>query len=153
MRLAVLDNSHVLAGWLEENNIFYYQWKGFVPAQAMQEIMEQILIHFTVGRGKLMMQDLRKLEAVNPATLEWLVTDWLPRAVQAGLTKVAILHPTSVFGQVSVIQARYKFRESNLPLQSGFFTSEQEAVAWLVSEDQGAKDALPEPATQHKATS
>lgn len=55
----------MLAGWLANRTVFYYSWKGFVPPQEMEQLLEEVLQHFRSAKSSLMLQDLRTTEPVS----------------------------------------------------------------------------------------
>lgn len=122
----------MLAGWIGEGNIFYYAWKGFVPANEMKQMLEEVLSHLEAEKSSLMLQDLQQAEAVTADIQEWMVASWLPRAAAVGLRKIALLTPRSVFGQMAVNQVKNKARANNTTdIESMFFDDEAKAIQWL----------------------
>lgn len=131
MLQTVLSNKYILAGWMDDGNVFYYTWKGFVPPNEMKILLDEVLMHLQIGNGALMLQDLRTTQAVGAEVQEWLITNWVPRAVAVGLRKVALLTPQSVFGQMAVNQVRNKVMINGVELDNQFFDDEAKAIQWL----------------------
>jgi hypothetical protein len=131
MLQTVISNKYILAGWIDDGHVFYYTWKGFVPTQEMKILLDEVLMHLQAGNGSLMLQDLRTAQAVSSEVQEWLITNWIPRAVAIGLRKVALLTPQSIFGQLAVNQVRNKLMVNGIELDNQFFDDEVKAVQWL----------------------
>lgn len=131
MLQTVINNKHLLAGWMDGGNIFYYSWKGFVPATEMKQLLEEVLTNLAAGKSPLMLQDLQHTQAVTADVQEWFATSWLPRAAAGGLRKIALLTPKSVFGQMAVTQTKKKFRINDIDIESMLFDDEVMAVQWL----------------------
>jgi hypothetical protein len=132
MLQTIIDNKHILAGWMDEGKIFYYSWKGFVPSAEMKRLLEEILIHLETKRAFLMLQNLQHTQAVTAEFQEWYATSWLPRACDRGLYRVALLTPRSIFGQLAVNKVAEKFRLYNSAyVESASFDDETQAIQWL----------------------
>lgn len=131
MLQTVINNKHILAGWMDDGNIFYYSWKGFVPSAEMKQLLEEVLSNLEIGKSTLMLQDLQHTQAVTTDMQEWFATSWLPRAAAGGLRKIALLTPKSVFGQMAVNQVKKKFSINNIDIESMLFDDEVKAVQWL----------------------
>ena len=67
---------------------------------------------------------------IDPEDQEWVNTDWLPRAIEAGYRKVAIIVPEDIFSQIAVDDIMEKAREE-APVEDHYFTNLEEAKAWL----------------------
>ncbi|WP_250629846.1 hypothetical protein [Rhodoflexus caldus] len=131
MLQTVISNKYILAGWIDDGHVFYYTWKGFVPPHEMKILLDEVLIHLQTGNSSLMLQDLRTAQAVGTEVQEWLINDWVPRAVAIGLRKVALLTPQSLFGQLAVNQVRNKVIINGIELDNQFFDDEVKAIQWL----------------------
>ncbi|MCS7019696.1 MAG: hypothetical protein RMJ87_11435 [Cytophagales bacterium] len=131
MLQVIIDNRYFLAGWMEEGRVFYYAWKGFAPPQEMKSLLEQVLTHLQKSKCSLMLQDLRHAQAVGMEMQEWIISYWLPRAVEVGIQKIAILAPVSIFAKIAIEQIKGKSPVSNVVLESQIFEQEESALQWL----------------------
>jgi SpoIIAA-like len=59
----------------------------------------------------------------------WLTSDWIPRAMAAGLRRAALITPTFYFNRVAVESVGQRLDPQALTLQ--FFDSREAARAWL----------------------
>jgi hypothetical protein len=135
MASPIIDNKYLLAEWRNEGTIFYYAWKGFVPGPAMRANLEEILAVFAQGQTPCMLQDLTQVRAVAPEDQDWITTNWVPRAMTAGMRKVAMLTPASVFGQIASQNVQVKVAVNGLDLYNQFFDDYAKAEAWLLGGD------------------
>lgn len=121
----------MLAGWIDGDNIFYYAWKGFVPPNEMKQLLEEVLSHLEAAKTPLMLQDLQQAQAIANDMQEWIAASWLPRAAAVGLRKIALLTPSSIFGQMAVNQVKNKARVNTTDIESMFFDDKAKAIQWL----------------------
>jgi hypothetical protein len=135
MASPIIDNKYLLAEWRSGGAIFYYAWKGFVPGPAMRINFEEILVAFAQGQASCMLQDLTQVRAVAPEDQDWITTNWVPRAIAAGMRKVAMLTPASVFGQMATQNVQGKVAINGLDVHNRFFDDYAKAEAWLLGGD------------------
>jgi len=53
-------------------------------------------------RAKNWLADMRKMGVVSPENQKWSNADWFPRAIAAGIKKMALVVPSSTLAQMSV---------------------------------------------------
>lgn len=106
-------NSLLLASNLEDNPICSVSfddsvpciavlWKGYANSTQLRFIHESILhlvkeLHVTKVLG-----DDTALTTIHSEDAKWIVEDWMPRAMAAGLKVVASITPTWYFGKLAV---------------------------------------------------
>jgi hypothetical protein len=134
MNKPMIDNQYILAEWRNDERIFYYKWKGFVPGPQMRANLDQVLTEFAKGQTTLILQDLTLVKLVAPNDQEWVTVNWIPRAIAAGMRKVALLTPTSIFGQMATNNVNVNLKINGIDLHNQFFDDYAKAEAWLLGE-------------------
>lgn len=111
----------------EETNAIELLWLGKQSKDAYELIFKKGLEYLIAYKATCWLSDIRQQGVVAPAQSEWLQKEIIPKAVAAGLTKVAVLMDKDVFKDFYI-----KTLESKT--QSGFlryFGLLDEANAWL----------------------
>jgi len=135
MTTGIIDNKYLTAEWRNNGRIFFYAWKGFVPGLQMRSLLDDLLAEYAKGDTPLMLQDLTMVKAVGPEDQAWIYTNWMPRAIAAGMRKVAILTPASAFGQMAASNVSIRAKINGLEIYNQFFAEYAEAEAWLLADN------------------
>lgn len=103
-------------------------WKRYATSLQLRFIHEYILYLIKAhGIGKILGDDT-SLATIHLDDREWIVRDWMPRAVAAGLRFAASKSPNSYFGNLSVNDVKVN-APASLVLRS--FESLTAARSWL----------------------
>jgi hypothetical protein len=78
----------------------------------------------------LLLNDNRNQSGPWPKLDDWLATVWIPALSAAGLKRMAHIHSTSIFTQIS---ARRFAQDVVHGIEFAHFDDEAEAIAWLVA--------------------
>jgi hypothetical protein len=83
-------------------------WKRYVTSLQLRFVHEKLLEMIAETGAHKVLGDDTELSAIHPKDQDWIVTDWLPRAFEAGLKAAASKRPSGYFGRLSTtrIQAR-----------------------------------------------
>jgi hypothetical protein len=103
-------------------------WKRYATSTQLRYIHECILSLLKQhGLQKILGVDT-KLPLIHDEDQKWIVDNWMPRALAAGLRAGASTRPASLFGRISVAEV-----QSHLPgsLLIRSFDSVGEARSWL----------------------
>ncbi len=133
MTTEIINNNYLTAEWRNNGRVFFYAWKGFVPSLKMRSLLDELLVEYAKGNTPLMFQDLTMVKAVAPEEQAWIFTNWVPRAIAAGMRKVAILTPASAFGQMAASNVSTSAKVNGLEIHNQFFADYAEAEAWLLA--------------------
>jgi hypothetical protein len=69
--------------------------------------------------------------SISPELQEWVEQLFVPVFTEIGVTKYAIVLPSSLFGQVSMEQTVDEVKEQHNEIEFKYFDSEPEAEEWL----------------------
>lgn len=117
------------------------QWHAFANATefiALQGFaLEYFEAHSTPAQPWGWVGDVRQMSAIPDKAQQWLLAEFNPRAVAAGLREVSVVLATSIFGQLATQRYAQNARQAGpeQALQTSFFDS-------LVGAKEGARRAL-----------
>jgi hypothetical protein len=106
-------------------------WKGYATSREFREANERILEVLAERKADKLLGDIEEFVLIGSEDQTWLSTDWIPRAVQAGLRKVALITPVFYFNKVAVESVGERLDPEALKLQQ--FDSAPAAREWLAS--------------------
>ena len=100
--------------------------------RAYNDAMVPALQHYGTGR---MLRDNRRNGVISQANQEWMVDDWFPRALQAGLRQAVILNSPDAFNQFAVMNVTERLAPQleRAGMQLRVFATPEEGLAWLRS--------------------
>ena len=104
-------------------------WKGYATSREFREANERVLGVLTERKAHRLLGDIEEFVLIGSEDQNWLSTDWIPRAVQAGLRRVALLTPVFYFNRVAVESVGQRLDPEALALRH--FTDRDAARAWL----------------------
>jgi hypothetical protein len=134
-------DSRALAHNLEDNPIctvsydasvpcLVVRWRRHATSAQIRYIHECLIRLITKYRVRKILGDDTDLVSITAIDQHWIVQDWMPRAIAAGLRTAASIKPRAYFGQTSVNRI-LSFVPVGLMIQS--FENPQGATAWLRS--------------------
>ncbi|MBC8083840.1 MAG: hypothetical protein H7Z21_11565 [Hymenobacter sp.] len=125
------------AGRLSENAAACYlrlDWQDAHPSdESTRQLLEQLLLALRQRQWHNVLYHQQRRGTLSIAVSAWVALDWLPRAVQAGYHRGAIILSRDMQTRLdtTVIGRQYSSR-STLPVYR-FFEHEAEALAWLLA--------------------
>lgn len=106
-------------------------------SSSLREVHEQLLQLLKEKQLRKVLSDHQLMPAIMPKDQQWLITDWLPRAVlESGYRYCAIINAHDVYNRLSTSYIEHKIKDS-IPLQVAHFQDLQAASNWLLSSADG----------------
>jgi len=115
------------------NKCIEYSWKDFVPSKEYVELLEKVY-HYSIQHDcDKNLVDMRKMKVIPEDVMEWMQTEWLPRMLQDGIKKFALINTKSIIANMTVGQVVDGVREigSELGLRNAFFDELEGARKWI----------------------
>jgi hypothetical protein len=106
-------------------------WKGYATSAAFREGNARVLSEITARRASKLLGDVTDFVLIGAEDQAWLNEVWIPRALHAGLRKVALVQPSFYFNRVAIDTVAQKLDRDRVAL--GFFDNRDAAKAWLKS--------------------
>lgn len=119
--------------YLEDKKFLYTNWIGsYLSVEQVQQGSLLALEVIKEHQSPLLLNDNRQLEGAWDDSNEWLASEWMPQAIQAGLMKFAHILPKDLFAQLSA-----EFMEDNAKKIEGIFqlkmfNNQEDAEKWLL---------------------
>jgi hypothetical protein len=104
------------------------QWKSFATSQEFRKGLNSGLHMVNTHKVGNWLADLRKMDVIDPEDEQWSNTDWFPRALQAGIRKMALIPSEDVFNNMAVENIMSQVTSN---LQVHYFKDLESAKAWL----------------------
>jgi hypothetical protein len=135
------SDGRTLANNLEDNPIctvshdpgipcLVVRWKGYATSIQIRYIHECLIRLIAEHRVGKVLGDDTELVSIAEMDQHWIVRDWMPRAISAGLRTAASIKPHAHFGQTSISRI-LSITPADLAVRS--FDSAEEARNWLCS--------------------
>jgi hypothetical protein len=104
-------------------------WNGYATSAAFKDGNARVLAEISAHRASKLLGDIRNFVLIGAEDQTWLNEVWIPRAMHAGLRKIALVQPTFYFNRVAVESVAKKMDRERVEV--GFFNTQDEARAWL----------------------
>jgi FAD/FMN-containing dehydrogenase len=124
-----LDTPYVLVGWDGDGPWVFVKWKAWANSIEYRAAQEAVILALRENHASRNLIDSRDSRVVSDEDQEWLVEDWMPRAVAAGRRWTAIVLPKSALGRTIAENIDKRPRSSLVKVEH--FQTVEEAAAWL----------------------
>ncbi|MBY0424549.1 MAG: STAS/SEC14 domain-containing protein [Cytophagales bacterium] len=126
------DNGFVQIYYLDDIKSGIGRWKGFISGNDYRNALNSAADLFKEKKIYKWIANLSEMETITDEDQKWANEDWFPRALQAGLKRLAIIVGTDVFNQMSVEQIMSNV--ASMDLKTQYFDSEEKAKAWMATQ-------------------
>jgi stage II sporulation SpoAA-like protein len=117
--------------WDAPNLTVFVEWDGWANTAEFGALLEAEVKALHEHDASRLLADCRRQRVLNPADQERADREWVPRALEAGLKRFAIVLPVSDMA-ASHLQERLG-KVPKTAMQIAYFGSVEEARAWLAS--------------------
>lgn len=125
------QDTYVTVSWDESTQAVTVVWKGFVTLDKVRTGLEKALeLYQAKGKGKWL-ADTTQILPFGKEAERWMNEDWFPRAIAAGVKKMALLIPKSSLGKMSLESLMGKVPGTDLT--TAYFDNQEAAKKWLIS--------------------
>ncbi len=118
-----------------EKNLLVVTWNSLSEDMSKDDFKEQQTkqTDFTIDKMiTFVCIDARNFYfTITPDLQEWTNNEQIPRAIKAGLKKIATITPSDLFSEVSVEQTMEE--ETAKTIESNYFDNKASALEWLLS--------------------
>lgn len=112
------------------NKVLYCHWKGELSEALVMPGCEKILEALPVFHCSKVLNDSADATGACIPDVSWIVEDWFPRMVIAGLKKFAWIYPPSVFSRVSINELLHLIEENKM---IKIFSNLPAGMQWLMT--------------------
>lgn len=136
-----LDETFVTIKWDAPVRCVHIEWRGFIQSDQIKLGLNKGLELLTQKGTDRWLADTRQLKVVKQEDQDWVQEDWFPRALAAGVTRMAYVIPESVLGQLAVKRVMSSVKEVNL--ETAYFDNLAEARLWFLTPRQTSAHTKP----------
>jgi hypothetical protein len=104
--------------------------QGWADPSEMAAVLEAGLQALTEHGGSRWLADGRSMKVVTQPDQDWIVQEFFPRALAAGLKRIALVIPKSGLGMTTLDQLVHRLPAANLEV--AYFATVDEARSWLM---------------------
>jgi hypothetical protein len=115
--------------WDEPTATVVVEWDGWANTAEFAALLDAEVKALKDHGGSRLLADCRRQRVLNPADQERADREWVPRVLEAGLRRFAIVLPVS-----DVAEAHLRERLGKVPqtaMKIDYFASTEEAKEWL----------------------
>ena len=112
------------------NSVLYCHWKGFQSEASVITGCEKMLEALPMFRCNKVLNDNTSVVGIWTPAARWVVEDWFPRMMIAGLKKFAWIYSPSVFSQVSTNEV-LRLMDGNKMMKT--FNNVPAGMQWLMT--------------------
>jgi hypothetical protein len=119
----------VTVGWYSPKEIVHVHWESAPNSTVLRAGAEAGLVTLSENHGSRWCADCRGLGPISIEDQSWIDRDWFPRALAAGLKRMALVLPYEVF-----VERNVKDIVGRVPatqMERAYFKTVWEAGDWL----------------------
>lgn len=124
-----VDEPYLSIRWDGVHRHVYSEWKAFANSAELRSSLLKGIRAISDHKAVAYVSDARKLKVIVPEDQEWIKTTWMPRALQAGLQRLAFVTAPAGLGRMTVQDLSGLVDVSGL--QSRTFESISAARQWV----------------------
>ncbi|HVJ93023.1 MAG TPA: STAS/SEC14 domain-containing protein [Labilithrix sp.] len=127
--MIAFDAPSLTISWEPEDRIIHAKWKGKVDGDEMRRGLEAGLALIVEKEAHRWLADNTELDMIDPADVKWVNDQWVPRAVRAGLSSMAVHMAKRVVMQM--VAKSFMARIDDRELTNTYFDNVDAARDWL----------------------
>lgn len=126
-----LEETFVTIQWDAPVRCVQIEWRGFVHSDQIRMGLNKGL-ELVVQKGTdRWLTDTRQLKIVKTEDQNWVLTDWFPRAIAAGITRMSYVIPEQVL--CTMTAKRIMSNIKGVSLETAYFDKVVEARLWFLT--------------------
>ena len=116
--------------WEPDGEMVLVEWEGWSDSDEFAALLAAEIRALTEHRGTRLLADCRRQKVLSPGD-QIADTQWLPRALAAGLKRFAIVRPASGLATQNIMERLRAIPMTTLEI--AYFDDVDEAKAWLAA--------------------
>lgn len=113
--------------WDEAHGTVFVEWDGWANTAEFGALLNAEIAALRAHQCSSLLADCRRQRVLNPADQERANQEWLPRVIEAGLERFAIVLPESDIAAAHLRERLSEVKE----MQIAYFSTVEEAREWL----------------------
>ncbi len=127
----ILDNEFVTLVYEDENALLFDVYKANIAFETIQASLNAGLQKMNETHANRWLTDTRAIGGFSEAGAQWVLTDWAPRALEAGWKYWALVVPEAMEGRVAMVQFVNAFAQVGIRVR--VFIDINKARQWVVN--------------------
>jgi len=125
------ENDYVTVGYIKELNAVTQIWKEFkvISLENYQLAFNKSQELQRNKKAESFFPDTRKQGIINPIQRKWLQEESLPKAVELGMKRIAVVAEMSVFKRYYLNTIMSSINKFKIPFK--IFSDEEKAIQWI----------------------
>lgn len=115
--------------WDPAIGVAHIEWQGWANPTEFAAANDAIITALKRNRGTKSLGDCRNMKVIQQSDQDWVNREWFPKAIAAGLTRMALVVAKS--GLAQMIVEDLVSRVPGTKLDVGYFATIEEATTWL----------------------
>jgi hypothetical protein len=115
--------------WDQASNAVHIEWQGWADSSEIVALNESGLRALIEHHGSRLLSDSRGMKVIKQSDQDWINQDLFPRALAAGLRRVAVVVPTRDLAMINLDSIAARIPDDQLAVE--YFETVEEARAWL----------------------
>lgn len=124
-----VDKPYVSIRWVSDGGWVLVEWKEWADSAEYRAAHETILMAIRENHASKNLIDATHARVVSAEDQEWLINNWIPRAVAAGRRSTAVVMPKSALGRTISENIDREARSGVSRVE--YFDTAVNAAAWL----------------------
>lgn len=106
-------------------------YSGHFLSPSFQTICLKAITLLEAHQASCILVDNSQLHMLSIENRVWIQKTWFPKALKAGLRRIAFVMPDNIFGRVATVNANRYATDKRLQIR--YFTNQKEALFWLLA--------------------
>jgi hypothetical protein len=124
--------------WDSPSQAAHMEWQGWAKPAEFRAANDALVQAIKDHRGSRVLGDSRLIKVIQKSDQEWVNTDWFPRILAAGLTRMALVIPQSGLAKMNIDDMVSPVADR---LDVAYFATLAEARVWLMNMDDSSPPA------------
>jgi len=114
--------------WDAASQAAHMEWQGWASPDEFKGANDALVQAIVDHHGSKVLGDSRQIKVIQKGDQEWINTDWFPRILAAGLTRMALVLPTSGLAKMNIDDMVSRVADR---LDVAYFATLDDARKWL----------------------
>ena len=129
MGKVIYDSDYALLTFFKGNKLLELNWKQRAPEQEYKDVFNHAIETGRTNNVDFFLSDIRNSGAVSIGNLQWLKNNVVPKAVEYGVLKVALIINDELFKKIYADSIRESIHKNKILID--FFSLDEEALNWF----------------------
>ena len=129
----ILSNQYATLAYHADSKVIHHTFHKTIGAEKFREVLNLGVEAMGKYGASKWLSDDRNNSVLSPEDTEWSMTNWFPRAIQAGWKYWALVVPQNILAQMNLKEFVDTYYEQGLRIM--VFSNPDEAMKWLIDID------------------